>query len=55
MIAAPLFDNKSLDVLKKKPNIRRFFKLNKKNKKDKVYETKLLRDKLLIQEKDERT
>ena len=53
VIAAPSFDNKSLDVLKKKPNIR-ILQIKQKNKKDKVYETKLLRDKLLIQEKDEK-
>ena len=40
VIAAPSFDNKSLDVLKKKPNIR-ILQIKQKNKKDKVYETKL--------------
>ena len=53
MIAAPSFDDKSLDVLTKKPNIR-ILQIKPKNKNDKVYETKLLRDKLLIQEKDEK-
>ena len=53
VIAAPSFDKKSLDVLKKSPTYG-FLKLNQKNKNDKVYETKLLRDKLLIQEKDEK-
>ena len=51
VIAAPAFDKKSLEVIKKKPNVRLLqIKLNKKS--DLVYETKLLRDKLLIQEKD---
>ena len=53
VIAAPSFDKKSLVVIKKKPNIR-LLQIKLKNNKDKVYETKLLRDKLLIQEKDEK-
>ncbi|MEK9976676.1 MAG: bifunctional phosphoribosylaminoimidazolecarboxamide formyltransferase/IMP cyclohydrolase, partial [Gammaproteobacteria bacterium] len=53
VIAAPSFDKKSLDVIKKKPNIR-LLQIKLKSNKDKIYETKLLRDKLLIQEKDEK-
>ncbi len=53
VIAAPLFDTKSLEIIKKKPNIRILqIKLKKRN--ELIYETKLLRDKLLIQEKDEK-
>ena len=51
VIAAPGFDKKTLDVVQKKPNVR-ILKIKLKNKKDIVYETKLLRDKLLVQEKD---
>jgi len=51
VIAAPGFDKKTLDVIQKKPNVR-LLKIRLKNKKDIVYETKLLRDKLLVQEKD---
>ena len=51
VIAAPGFDKKTLDVIQKKPNVR-ILKIKLKNKKDIVYETKLLRDKLLVQEKD---
>jgi phosphoribosylaminoimidazolecarboxamide formyltransferase/IMP cyclohydrolase len=51
VIAAPGFDKETLDVIQKKPNVR-LLKIKLKNKKDIVYETKLLRDKLLIQEKD---
>lgn len=53
VIAAPSFDKKSLDVIKQKPNIR-LLQIKLKSNKDKIYETKLLRDKLLIQEKDEK-
>jgi phosphoribosylaminoimidazolecarboxamide formyltransferase/IMP cyclohydrolase len=51
VIAAPGFDKKTLDVVQKKPNVR-ILKIKLKNKKDIMYETKLLRDKLLVQEKD---
>ena len=51
VIAAPGFDKKTLDVVQKKPNVR-ILKIKLKNKKDVVYETKLLRNKLLVQEKD---
>ena len=50
VIAAPSFDNKILDIIESKPNVRilkiRIKKINT------IYETKLLRNKLLIQEKD---
>ena len=51
VIAAPGFDKETLEIMKKKPNVR-LLKIRLKNKKDIVYEVKLLRDKLLIQEKD---
>ena len=51
VIAAPGFDKKTLDIVQKKPNVR-ILKIKLKNKKDIIYETKLLRDKLLVQEKD---
>ena len=54
VIAAPSFDKKILDVIKNKPNIR-ILEIKLKGKNDLIYETKLLRDKLLIQEKDEKT
>ena len=51
VIAAPGFDKQTLDIIKKKPNVR-LLKIKLKKKKDVIYETKLLRDKLLVQEKD---
>ena len=51
VIAAPGFDKETMDVIQKKPNVR-LLKIKLKKKKDVVYETKLLRDKLLVQEKD---
>jgi len=51
VIAAPDFDKKVLEVIKKKPNIR-LLKIKLKKDKNIIYETKLLRDKILIQEKD---
>lgn len=53
VIAAPCFDKKCLEVIKEKPNIR-LLEIKLKNKGDLIYESKLLRDKLLIQEKDEK-
>ena len=53
VIAAPSFDAKSLDVVKKKPNIR-MLKIKLRKKSEPIFETKLLRDKLLVQEKDEK-
>ena len=53
VIAAPSFDAKSLDVIKKKPNIR-MLKIKLRKKSEPIFETKLLRDKLLVQEKDEK-
>jgi len=50
VIAAPAFDNKAIEIMKINPNVR-LLKINL-NKKNKIYETKLLRDKLLIQERD---
>ena len=50
VIAAPSFDAKSLDVIKKKPNIR-MLKIKLRKKSEPIFETKLLRDKLLVQEK----
>ncbi len=52
VIAAPEFDNKVLDVLKVKPNIRAL-KIKLKNKKDRAFEFKMLRNKLLVQERDD--
>ena len=52
VIAAPSFDAKSLDVIKK-PNIR-MLKIKLRKKSEPIFETKLLRDKLLVQEKDEK-
>ena len=52
VIAAPSFDKKCIEVVKKKPNIR-VLEVKLKDKGDSVYELKSLRDKLLIQEKDE--
>ena len=51
VIAAPGFDKKTMDVIQEKPNVR-LLKIRLKKKKDIIYETKLLRDKLLVQEKD---
>ena len=51
VIAAPDFDKKTLEIIKKKPNIR-LLKIALKKNKNTIYETKLLRNKLLIQEKD---
>ena len=51
VIAAPDFDKSVLEVIKKKPNIR-LLKIKLKKDKNIIYETKLLRDKILIQEKD---
>ena len=53
VIAAPYFDKKCLEIIKEKPNIR-MLEIKLKNKGDLIYESKLLRDKLLIQEKDEK-
>ena len=53
VIAAPSFDKKVLEVIKNKPNIR-ILEIKLKHRNDLIYETKLLRDKLLIQEKDEK-
>jgi phosphoribosylaminoimidazolecarboxamide formyltransferase/IMP cyclohydrolase len=54
VIAAPDFDKKSLDVIKKKPNIR-LLKIKLKKNNHIIYETKLLRNKILIQEKDSKS
>ena len=54
VIAAPSFDKNILEVIKNKPNIR-ILEIKLKGKNDLIYETKLLRDKLLIQEKDEKS
>jgi len=53
VIAAPYFDKKCLEIIKEKPNIR-MLEIKLKNKGDLIYESKLLRDKLLVQEKDEK-
>lgn len=53
VIAAPDFDNKVLEIIKGKPNIR-LLKIKMKAKNDKVFEMKTLRNKLLIQERDEK-
>ena len=50
VIAAPAFDKNILDVIKSKPNVRLLQMKLKKN--SMVFETKLLRNKLLVQEKD---
>jgi len=52
VIAAPAFDNKASEIIKVKPNVRLIKISLKKN--SLVYEAKLLRNKLLIQEKDDK-
>ena len=51
VIAAPAFDEMALDAIKNKPSIR-LVRISLKDNDKKIYETKLLRDKFLIQEKD---
>ena len=50
VIAAPAFDNKASEIIKAKPNVR-LLQINIK-KNNQIYEAKLLRNKLLVQEKD---
>ena len=52
VIVAPAFDNKASEVIKAKPNVR-LLQINLK-KNDSIYEAKLLRNKLLVQERDDK-
>ena len=53
VIAAPSFDKRCLSIIQGKPNIR-MLQIKIKRSKGRIYETKLLRDKLLVQEKDDK-
>ncbi len=53
VIVAPGFDNKVLDAIKNKPNVR-LLQINTAKINNSIYEVKLLRDKLLVQEKDDK-
>jgi len=52
VIAAPAFDNNASNVIKAKPNVR-LIKIDHKQN-SQIYEAKLLRNKLLVQEKDDK-
>ena len=53
VVVAPGFDNKILDAIKNKPNVR-LIQINTAKINNSIYEVKLLRDKLLVQEKDDK-